>query len=180
MGLAICHSTISKHGGSITVNSTGDQGTSFTLYLPAVPGGESKKTEDTPELAAPGEPARIMIMDDEEMVLNVVKLQLEILGHEPVLVADGDQAISRYQELQNNGTPIDIVIMDLTIPGGMGGRQAAKELLQIDPQAILIASSGYSNDPIMANYRDYGFSAAVAKPIDLEKLSKAIETASQK
>ena len=116
-----------------------------------------------------------MVMDDEEMIREIVQKQLSILGHDAVLVADGEEAINKYQELQANGTPVDLVIMDLTIPGGMGGREASKKLLQIAPETKIIVVSGYSNDPLMANYREYGLSAAVAKPFDLARLKKAIE-----
>jgi CheY-like chemotaxis protein len=114
------------------------------------------------------------VMDDEEMLLDVAGAQLAVLGHKAILVADGEQAINRYQELQDKGTPIDLVIMDLTIPGGMGGKETAEKLLHIDPKAKIIVASGYSNDPVMADYQDYGFQAAVGKPFDLKILSKAI------
>ncbi|MEA3333498.1 MAG: response regulator [Pseudomonadota bacterium] len=116
-------------------------------------------------------------MDDEEMVRDLVQRQLSALGHEAVLVAGGEQAINKYQELQDRGTPVDLVIMDLTIPGGIGGQEAAQRLLQLDPNAKLIVASGYSNDPVMAGYRQYGFYAAVAKPFDLAELRKGIDSA---
>jgi CheY-like chemotaxis protein len=108
------------------------------------------------------------------MLRTLAEAQLAALGHESVLVADGEQAINKYQELQDCGVSVDLVIMDLTIPGGVGGQEAAQKLLQIDPEAKIIVASGYSNDPIMANYKDYGFLAAVTKPFDLKDLSDAI------
>lgn len=179
LGLAICNSIISKHQGSITVDSVRDKGTTFTLYLPAVT-STVHNIPDTAELVEKLPSARIMIMDDDKMVRDTVTLQLKALEHEPISVSDGEQAIRLYKELKERRTPVDIVIMDLTIPGGMGGRQAARQLLQIDPQVTLIVASGYSNDPVMANYSKYGFSAAVSKPIDLDGLSKAIKTALQR
>lgn len=175
LGLAICHSIINKHDGYLTVLSTPGKGTTFTLYLPAIrlKEDERKVTEKRKDVSAV-KAARIMVMDDEKMLRDVAYAQLTILGHEAILVNDGAQALNRYQELLDAGTPVDIVIMDLTIPGGMGGQEAAEKLLQIDPSAKIIVASGYSNDPAMANYRDYGFSAAVAKPFDLQQLSNAI------
>lgn len=116
-------------------------------------------------------------MDDDEIIRNLVQAQLSVLGHETVPVADGEQAINKYQELQDSGTSVDLVIMDLTIPGSMGGQEAAHQLLQVDPEAKIIVASGYSNDPVMANYREYGFCAAITKPFDLTELMKGIESA---
>ena len=118
-----------------------------------------------------------MVMDDEKMLRDVAASQLSTLGHEALLVEDGKLALNRYQELQDSTTPVDVVIMDLTIPGGMGGQETAEKLLQIDPDAKIIVASGYSNDPAMANYQKYGFCAAIAKPFDLSQLRHAIEVA---
>ncbi len=175
LGLAICHSIINKHDGYLTVDSRPGKGTTFTLFLPAIRSKESRndiieKSKDAPVVKA----ARVMVMDDEKMIRDVASAQLAILGHEAIPVIDGVQAINKYQELLDGGTTVDIVIMDLTIPGGMGGQEAAEKLLKIDPAAKIIVASGYSNDPAMANYREYGFSAAIAKPFDLQQLSNAI------
>jgi len=172
LGLAICHSIINKHDGYLTVNSTPGKGTTFTIYLPAIfsAGSSVKDVHNVCTVRS----VKVMVMDDEVFLLNLVESQLAALGHEAVLVADGKQAINRYQELQDCGTPVDLVIMDLTIPGGVGGQEAAQKLLQIDPDAKIIVASGYSNDPIMANYRDYGFRAAIVKPYDLKGLNDVI------
>ncbi len=175
LGLAICHSIIHKHGGYITVASVPGRGTIFTLYLPAAfqdDNGDHKEKD----ISRAAKAARIMVMDDEEMLRNLACSQLTLLGHEPITVTDGKQAINRYQELQDQGTPVDLVIMDLTIPGGMGGREAAQKLLALDPQARIVVASGYCNDPVMATYREYGFKAAIAKPFNLAELSAAINT----
>ena len=116
-------------------------------------------------------------MDDDKMVSDIVTLQLKALGRTAILVSDGKKTIRLYQELQERSPPVDIIIMGLTVPGGMGGRETAEQHLQIAPQTILIVASGYSNDPAMANYHKYGYSAAIYKPIDLDELSKAINTA---
>ncbi len=173
LGLAICHSIVNKHGGYLTVDSKPGKGTTFTLYLPAHHAAERAAVE-TARVGPAAKAIRVMVMDDEEILRSVVEAQLLALGHEPVLVADGEQAINRYQELQDQGIPVDIVMMDLTIPGGMGGEEAARELLQIDPEAKIIVASGYSNDPIMANYLGYGFAASIVKPFDLKELSNTL------
>ena len=177
LGLAICHSIINKHGGYLTVSSVSGKGTTFTIYLPAVRSGSSHGV-NTQKMKANSavKVARIMIMDDEKMIRDLASSQLGVLGHEAILVNDGIQAINKYQELQDSGTPVDLVIMDLTIPGGMGGEQAAAKLLSIDPNAKIIVASGYSNDLVMASYRDYGFCAAIAKPFDLKQLSNTISS----
>ncbi len=176
LGLAICHSIIHKHGGDIKVQSNPGKGTVFTIYLPADPLADLtdvKEQKPRPTIKA----ARIIVMDDEEMVRNMIREQLSILGHEAVLAVDGKQAIKKYQELQKNNKEIDLIITDLTIPGGMGGREAAEKLLQINPDLKIIVASGYSNDPVVANFRDYGFCAAITKPFNLEELRRGIESA---
>ncbi len=175
LGLAICHSIINKHDGHISVQSSPGKGTTFTIYLPVDPSVDipvAKQRKPGSAVKA----ARIMVMDDDEIIRTLVQAQLYVLGHETILVADGEQAINKYQELQDGGTPVDLVIMDLTIPGGMGGQEAAQQLLQIDPDAKIIVSSGYSNDPVLASYQEYGFCAAIAKPFDLAELMKSIES----
>jgi PAS domain S-box-containing protein len=176
LGLAICHSIIKKHGGHITVHSEPQQGTTFSIYLPAMPlithedatpQGQEESVTST----------KIMVMDDDLMLRTLARSQLGALGHDAVLVKDGAAAISTYQEMLESDNPIDIVILDLTIPGGMGGKETAQKILQLDPEAKLIVASGYSNDPVMAEYSEYGFRAAVAKPFTLKELRKAIVAA---
>ena len=117
-----------------------------------------------------------MIMDDEEAVRDVVMDMLANSGYEALQARNGEEAIEIYREYYNSGKPVDIVIMDLTIPGGMGGREAVQTILKIDPDATVIVASGYSDDPVMANYREYGFKAAIKKPFDLRKFSHIIES----
>lgn len=176
LGLAICHSIINKHGGYLTVDSRPGKGSLFTIYLPAMRTSGEIKTRREPATMSK-RAARIMIMDDDQMIRELVHDQLSTLGHETILVNDGEHAINKYQELQDRGNPVDVVIMDLTIPGGMGGLEAAGKLLDIDPKAKLVVASGYSNDPVMANHKTYGFCAAVSKPFDLSEISSAIEQA---
>lgn len=176
LGLAISQSIIRKHGGLISVESVTGVGTTFFVYLPASKQPQERGQESV-KLGNEPSKLKILIMDDEEIVQNVAKAMLIALGHEVVIAEDGAEAIKLYHEGINSGQPINLGIMDLTIPGGMGGRDAIREVLSIDANAKIIVSSGYSNDPIMANYKDYGFCAAIAKPFQLRDLSKVINKA---
>jgi PAS domain S-box-containing protein len=173
LGLSICHSIINKHEGYLTVHSTSGKGTIFTMYLPAIPAAVIKNEGKTAGISAV-EPARILVMDDEEILRNVAASILDTMGHEVVLAENGEEALKKCRELLEFGTPIDLVIMDLTIPGGMGGREAVGKLLEMDPKAKVIVSSGYSNDPVMANYKEYGFVASIAKPFDMQDLCNLV------
>ena len=176
LGLAICHSIVKKHDGHVTVHSELQQGTVFSIYLPALPAPVHTDTEAQDQDKTVSS-TRIMVMDDDLLLRNLARSQLSALGHDAVLVKDGATAISTYQEMLESDNPIDLVILDLTIPGGMGGKEAAQKILQLDPEAKLIVASGYSTDPVMAEYREYGFQAAVAKPFTLNELRKAIVAA---
>lgn len=179
LGLAICHSIIKKHGGHITVHSEPRQGAVFSIYLPAFLSSDSVAGK-APVKEETVSSTKIMVMDDDLMLRKLAKSQLNALGHDAISVKDGAEAISTYRNLQENNHPINLVILDLTIPGGMGGKETAQKLLQLDPEAKLIVASGYSNDPVMADYREYGFRAAVAKPFTLKDLRKAIAAAGGK
>ena len=122
---------------------------------------------------------RVLVMDDEDFIKDVMGSMLEVLGYETAFADDGAQAISLYQEALDNGTRFDAVIMDLTIPGGIGGKEAIKDLLRIDPTVKAIVSSGYSNDPIMSNFREFGFAGVVAKPFQIEDLSDVLRRVAQ-
>jgi PAS domain S-box-containing protein len=169
LGLTISYTTIKRHDGHITVESELGKGTTFKIHLPA--------TEETPEEAGDREmrPAegegRILLMDDEESIRKVAKRMLVELGYEVKCVEDGDEVIKHYAQARRSGQPFEAVIMDLTIPGGMGGKETIEELLKIDSDTIAVVSSGYSNDPIMSNYEKYGFSGVVSKPYRIEELS---------
>ncbi len=176
LGLAITLSIINKHHGHILVNSEPGKGTEFTLYLPAAdrPPGQRAKN---PQIAMPDRQLRMLVMDDEETVRMVLRAMLEVLGHQVVLTSEGSEAISLYRQRFGSPEPFDLVVVDLTIPGGLGGKETLAELQKIDRQVRVIVSSGYSNDPVMASYRQYGFAAAVTKPYILGELTKAIDIA---
>ena len=165
LGLATVYSVIKKHGGHIDVVSELGRGTTFTFYLPAEesPQHADKKPSAT-ESQAPDRPARILVMDDEEMVRGIVAKMLKRCGYSVVTAPGGEEALALYKQAMAVGVPLDVVIMDLTIPGGIGGKDAIKGLLEFDPGAKAIVSSGYADDPVMANYAEYGFKGIVAKP----------------
>ncbi|MCF6188735.1 MAG: ATP-binding protein, partial [Desulfobulbaceae bacterium] len=175
LGLAISHSIIKKHRGFIQAHSMPGQGTTFTFYLPAGNESQSEQSYEPETISATG--GTILIMDDEEMFMDVATRMLEHLGFEVVAAENGEEAIARYRRLMDDGIAVAAIILDLTIPGGMGGKEAVHEIRRINPAAKVIASSGYSTDPVMAKYQDYGFSASVAKPFNLKELNRAINTA---
>ncbi|MBN2231858.1 MAG: cache domain-containing protein [Deltaproteobacteria bacterium] len=175
LGLATTFSIVQKHGGHIQVESELGRGTVFTIHLPAA-ATVAARPEATARTAAASrlDGTRILVMDDDETVLEVVGAMLQNSGCTVAATADGAAARDRYRQALAAGTPFDLVIMDLTIPGGMGGREAAAQLLRMDPDARIIVSSGYSTDPVLANYRDYGFSGRLVKPFRMAELEKEL------
>jgi len=174
LGLAIIHSIITKHNGHIRVDSQVGKGTTFTIYLPAAADQTSLLQPLPPPRPHAPAGARILVMDDEPLIHDLVENMLTCFGHTTLQARDGLEAIAIFKSHFHSHDPIDLIIMDLTIPGGMGGKDAAREILKIDPQAKIIVASGYSNDPIMADYRHYGFQAALAKPFLMEKLEETL------
>ncbi len=176
LGLAITHSIISQHGGHIGATSTPGQGTCFTIHLPAA-SRDAVLDARPADLLAVGRSGRILIMDDEKSLRDVLKRMLSHLGFTTEAVSDGQEAIACFTAAREAGEPFDLVVMDLTVPGGMGGREAAREILAVDPAARLVVASGYSNDPVMAKFRDFGFAGALAKPATLPDLARVIDAA---
>ena len=173
LGLATSFSIIKKHDGIISFDSSLGVGTTFYVYLPALeqPVAENRDAE----LDAVSGSGRILVMDDEEVVRDIAQAMLEQLGYAVDCAKDGAEAVALYQEKQAAGTPYSAVIFDLTIPGGMGGQEAIGLLLKVDPAVRAVVSSGYSNDPVMANYREYGFSAVLKKPYRLQEMSTILQ-----
>ena len=173
LGLTICHSIIRKHEGFITVESMPGAGTTFHLYLPA---SLKKKTETevTGEMETIRK-KRILIMDDDEIVRDITGDMLMHCGYYIESSKDGNEAIALYIKAKERGEPFDAVILDLVVPNGMGGDIAIKRLHDIDHGVKGIALSGYSKDLIMTHYMDYGFTAALSKPYNIQLLNGTLE-----
>ena len=173
LGLATSYSIIRQHGGLITVESKVNVGSAFHIYLPA--SEASILEERVKDNSTPAGHGRVLVMDDEETIRQVADRLLRYLGYDVSSAVDGNEAIEQYQQAMDEGRPFDVVIIDLTIPGGMGGKEAIQKLREIDPDVRAIVSSGYSSDPIMANYLDFGFRAVVTKPYDLSELGRTVQ-----
>ncbi|MHC1725622.1 MAG: PAS domain S-box protein [Syntrophobacteraceae bacterium] len=172
LGLASSYAIVHKHGGYIAVESEPGAGTAFEVYLPAAdvvirPTGPEEKR-------LPGKSGRVLIVDDEKLILDVAGAMLTQLGCEVAFATEGSSAIDMYKEARSQGKPFDAVILDLTIPGGLGGKETIRYLLEIDPDVRAIVSSGYSNDPVMANFEEYGFRGFVSKPYRISDLSDVL------
>jgi len=176
MGLAIVRSIVKKHLGHIEVESRIGQGTTFRLWLPAARPAPTAAPAVVVHPAVTG-PARILVMDDEEVIRRVAGRMLALAGHEVVFAADGAEAVRAYFAGRNAGRAFDLVIFDLTVPGGMGGKDALQEILRGDPGVRGVASSGYSNDPVMASPATFGFRSCLPKPYDVPDLVRAIDEA---
>lgn len=184
LGLTTAYAVVQKHGGHIVVKSTTGVGTTVTIYLPAAEKIEKKesirqKSDDATPSIGGIHPTikRILVMDDEEGLRTLAQWILGRLGYEVETVKDGAEAIETYKKHMDSGEPFDGVILDLTIKGGMGGDQAIKELIKIDPGVRAIVCSGYFNDPVLANYEEHGFRGAMAKPFQKSDLESALKKA---
>ena len=172
LGLATCYSIVTRHGGHIAVESEPRVGSTFHIYLPASEKELPAKGGATPEIAA-GE-GRVLVMDDQKFVQVVARRMLSSLGYEVETAADGAEAIELYRAARDSDHPFDAVILDLTVPGGMGGKEVVRRLIEIDPQARCIVSSGYSEDAVIANFSGYGFRAALSKPYEIRELAATL------
>ncbi|NCO50586.1 MAG: response regulator [Deltaproteobacteria bacterium] len=174
LGLATVYSIIKRHGGKIMVSSQPGHGTSFNIYLPATEKQRQLESEAELEVFSSVENAHVLLMDDEEAICLATGAMLEELGHRVVIARDGQEAIEAFCRAREAGKAFDLVIMDLTVPGGMGGKEAIAEILKIDKTACVLVSSGYADDPVMANYREYGFCGVIAKPYTFNTLATAL------
>jgi len=173
LGLATAYSIVRNHEGLITVSSDVGRGTTFLLYLPAAVAGEAVSKQAAAPVVS-SRSGRVLIMDDEEMVRLVSGELIRALGHETAFAEDGETAVRLYQEARAAGRPFDVVILDLTIRGGMGGAEAVHRLQAIDPSLRAVVSSGYSEDAVIADYRQHGFQAFLKKPYDIEDLKRTL------
>jgi CheY-like chemotaxis protein len=174
LGLTTSLSSIQRMGGTICLESTPGIGTTALIYLPITgnAGGIEKTTSALPKV---GEKRRILLMDDEQMILDIVSRMLSHLGYEVTTCTDGAQAIAAYAKAKNHAQVFDVVLMDLIIPNGVGGQDAVHTIRKIDPDAKVIASSGHLDHPVMLDHKKFGFAAALEKPYKLEKLQQVIE-----
>jgi two-component system cell cycle sensor histidine kinase/response regulator CckA len=195
LGLTTALASIQRMGGTIIIDSTPGVGTTVSIYLPAAQGAptatgtipkaiaappatSANLRGATPAVPAPAKPAakkRILLMDDEQMILDIVSRMLGHLGYEVSTCTDGSQAIAAFAKAKSHSEPYDIVMMDLVIPNGVGGQDAVHTIKKIDPNARVIASSGHLEHPVMLDHAKFGFSAVLEKPYKLEKLQQVIE-----
>jgi CheY-like chemotaxis protein len=173
LGLTVAYSIIDKHDGRITVESELGAGATFYIFLPATEKTAQKAVDHKPKIFKGR--GRVLVMDDEKLIRDIVVQFLKVMGFETAKAEDGHEAMDLYREAMESGHAFDVVIMDLTIPGGLGGKETIKKLLAYDPAATAIVSSGYSNDPIMSNCEAYGFKGVIKKPYRIEELSDALQ-----
>jgi CheY-like chemotaxis protein len=172
LGLTSSYWIVQRHGGTITVDSVLGTGSQFAVYLPRSSVAPDAAEGPAHELA-PG-CGRVLFMDDDEPIRDFVAILLAQLGYDVESTADGAEAIERFERARAAGRPFDVVVLDLTVPAGLGGKETLARLLAIDPQVRAIVCSGYSNDPILADHRAYGFAAALAKPYVSQALSRVL------
>ncbi|MGI9534711.1 MAG: hybrid sensor histidine kinase/response regulator, partial [Thermodesulfobacteriota bacterium] len=172
LGLSTSHSIIEKHGGLLTVKSIMGKGSTFNVFLPASSDQFVKDGADDEKLVY-GK-GNVLIMDDEKVIRETTGAMLKKLGYNVNFSTDGEEALKSYKDAIKSKRPYDVVILDITIPGGMGGMQAIEKLKDIDPEIRAIVSSGYSNSPVMADYKNFGFSGILPKPYTLKQLGKVL------
>jgi PAS domain S-box-containing protein len=172
LGLATTYSIIKRHNGHITVDSEIDKGTIFNVYLPA--STKEFNVHEKPIDSKHHGNGKILIMDDQEAILKMVQRMLKLMGYQTACALNGTQAVEMYKNAHDANDSFDAVILDLTVPGGMGGLQTITELLKINPEIKAIVSSGYSNDPIMSDYEDHGFRGVVPKPYSKMQLAEVL------
>jgi signal transduction histidine kinase/CheY-like chemotaxis protein len=172
LGLATSYSIINKHGGHISVASEPEDGAAFHIYLPAAEALREEIRREKSKALKGNE--RVLIMDDEEAVREVAEGILNSIGCEIELAQNGAEALELYLKAQESGRPFDVVILDLTVIGGMGGMETIKKLIEIDKDVKAVVSTGYSNDPVMVDYRKYGFTGALNKPYKLQEINEVL------
>lgn len=182
LGLAVVHGIVTRHKGHVAVESAPNEGTTFTILLPA-------DTAARPQTAAVQTPSadtsprgrgRVLVMDDEPMVRRIASRMLVHLGYAVETANDGRETVEMYSAALRDGKPFDLAILDLTVPGGMGGKEAIQELRAIDPSVKAIVASGYSSDPVLSSFDAFGFSGRLTKPFALDELKEALSLALKK
>ena len=179
LGLATVYSIIKRHEGRIKVESTPGQGATFSLWLPAATVGAplpsaSPRGPSTATMS-PLQPARVLLMDDEESIRRLGSALLRRIGLETVEVRDGGEAVRAFTEAREAGRPFDLLILDLTVPAGMGGKETIEIIRKLDPRVPAIVSSGYANTSVLSDFSTYGFQACVPKPYEIGELAKTVK-----
>lgn len=187
LGLATAYSIIRRHGGEIAIQSTPGDGTLVTLYIPslglpvseplprAVAGSLEPSVPAENATPAPGEKLRVLVMDDEESIRLLIQTVLALRNYDVVTTASGEEALIAHSQARAAGRPFQVAIIDLTVPHGMGGKETIRRLREVDRELAAIVSSGYSNDPVMARYREYGFDAVLPKPYRTDALTACVQ-----
>jgi CheY-like chemotaxis protein len=174
LGLATSYSIVRNHGGMIDVKTKLGVGTTFMIYLPAIAGHVRIESAEKPQERSQSRKAKVLVMDDEEVIRNIGSELLGALGHDVEVAKHGTEVLEKYQGAIAAGSPFDIVILDLTIRGGIGGVEAFQQLLKIDPHVKAVVSSGYSDDATSANYVSQGFKASLKKPYNVSALREVL------
>lgn len=174
LGLASVYSIVTRHGGSVNVSSEAGHGTEFVICLPAAAELAPQEQDNVFTHSGSCSDERILVMDDELMIIDVASIMLSELGFTVDTCCNGAEAVERYKAALEQGIPYDFVILDLTVPGGMGGLEAGRRIRDMDSNATMIVSSGYSHDAVMADLHDHGFAGAVMKPYSIDTLIKEL------
>ena len=177
LGLTTVYSIITKHKGKILVESEINKGTKFTIYLPATENIEKTRIQEryNDNQIKEDKSYKILVMDDEDYIRELIKDMLEVFGHTVYTAADGDDAIKKYKNAMEKNDKFDLVILDLTIQGGKGGKETIRQLKEIDPDINAIVASGYSDDIVMTNYKEFGFKGRLVKPYLIDSLKEEID-----
>jgi PAS domain S-box-containing protein len=172
LGLAVTHSIVARHGGQVEVRSAPGQGTTFDVYLPALP--DRVMIHPAPQAPTPAMRLRVLVMDDEEVIRRVAQRALVPAGCDVEVAGSGEEAVARWRAASEAGRPFDLAVLDLTVPGGMAGQETLAALRVIDPAVRAIVSSGYSSSAVLADYRAHGFVAAITKPWSADDLRRTV------
>lgn len=171
LGLTTSDAIVRKHDGRLKVRAREGGGSVFSVFLPASSLAPPEPASCAPVLPGTG---RVLVMDDDAAIRQVSRQMLELLGYDVETACDGAEALETFRRARESHRPFDAIVMDLTVPGGMGGKEAVRKVLELDPDAKVLVSSGYSNDAIMSDFRAYGFAGVIVKPYELETLSAVL------
>jgi PAS domain S-box-containing protein len=172
LGLAVTHSIVARHGGQVEVHSVPGQGTTFDVFLPALP--DRPAASPAPRVPGPAMRLRVLVMDDEEPILRLAQRALGSAGCQVEVAVNGVEAVARWRAARDAGHPFDVVVLDLTVPGQMAGQETLAALRELDPAVRAVVSSGYSASEVLADHRAHGFVAAIGKPWSADELRRVV------